>query len=333
MSLNNDIWIEWIPNISTGDATIVGEIASLFAQIPLLYLLHIDRSEEVSRTVLTLAGTPVSLRKALAGLMTLLAKRVDMAAHTGSHPRLGALDVSPYVLLKDGSKTIVNNWVQNTAREISKEYNLPIYLYEQSATIPERKNLTNIRRGEYEGLQMKLLDPVWKPDYGTTFHPSLGASVMGLRDYLIAYNVNLDTPDIQIVKEIARKIRSKGKPNRPHQLPGLKAIGWRLEESGFCQVSTNITQTENTTPLDVFKRCQWLAKNYGCRVTGSELIGLIPYHSVLQMRSAEPLSTKDLATRLGLEYCGIPDLKERIIEHKVYIASEKSLFDEIFDGL
>lgn len=331
MSLNEEMWVEWIPNISTGDEIIVQNIVSLLTPIPALYLLHVDRSMEVNRTVFTLAGTTISLTKALAILMTFLEQNIDMTIHLGTHPRIGALDVSPYVLLKNGSKPKLKRWLQNTAREISQEYNLPVYMYEQSAASLQRENLAAIRKGEYEGLRLKLLDPDWQPDFGTQFHARLGGSVMGMRDFLIAYNVNLDTTDMKIAKMIARDIRSTGNSDRPHRLPGLKAIGWHLEESGFCQISTNITQTENTTPLDVFKRCQWLAKDHGCTVTGSELIGLIPYHSIAKMQSEEPISTVGLASRLGLGYCDIHDLKERIIEHKVYIASGKSLFNEIFD--
>jgi len=325
------MWIEWIPNISTVDEEILQEIVYLFSEIPDLFVLHIDRGWEVNRTVLTVAGTVISLRKALYALLSLLNQKIDMSTHIGSHPRIGALDVSPYVILKNGSTSELLIWVSKMARDISEKYNFPVYLYEQSAIHPQRINLADIRRGEYEGLRIKLIDPAWKPDYGKAFHPRLGATVMGVRDFLIAYNVNIDTTDVKVAKAIARQIRSKGELNRPHKLPGVKAIGWYLQDSGFCQVSTNITKTWETTPLDVFTRCQWLAEEYGCQVTGSELIGLIPYHSVAKMLSHGPESRILLTSHLGLGYSNIQDLQERIIEHKLYIASGKSLFNEIFD--
>lgn len=331
MRFNDATWIEWIPNISTGEARIVDLIATTLSQIPQLYILHIDRSEEVNRTVVTAAGTKDSLKKGLKSLVDILDNTIDMSIHRGTHPRLGALDVSPYVLLKNGTVDELKNWVSIMAQEISNYFALPVYLYERSATHPLRISLSAIRKGEYEGLDQKLKAPEWKPDFGGHMHRRLGASVLGVRDFLIAYNVNLNTPDLRIAKAIAREIRTVGGPHRIHALPGLKAIGWRLEKSGFCQVSTNITRTTLTTPLDVYKHCENLAKHFGCQVTGSELIGLIPLHSIEKMQSSEPLSTKELSMRLGLDYCKVEDLKDRIIEHKVYIASGRSLFNEIFD--
>lgn len=331
MSDSNEVLIEWIPNVSTGDQAIVDEIRNLFYKIPNLYLIHTDRSLEVNRTVFTLVGTPASLRSAIMTLLQFLNEHVNMQNHIGSHPRLGALDVSPYVPLQNGSLLNLKRWVRDMAREISHKFNLPVYLYEHSASRPDRRNLADIRRGEYEGHLTKIQDPDWIPDFGTRFNPGMGATVMGLRDFLIAYNVNLDTKDLIKAKRIARDIRSKGRPDRRNHLPGLKAIGWYLRDSKFCQVSTNITQTRTTTPLDVYDRCSKIANTYNSRVTGSEIIGLIPYHCLNAMLVDSPYSSTTLAQYLGLHYCGIQDLKDRIIEHKVYIASGKSLFNELFE--
>ena len=329
---NNDAWIEWIPNISTGNEESVQEIQRLFARIPDLYLLHIDRGPAVNRTVFTLAGTMTSMHEALYVLMFWLTQNIDMSRHTGTHPRIGALDVSPYVLLKGGNPEYTISWINQLAEFISNEFNFPIFLYELSASHPDRSNLADIRRGEYEGLRMKLEDPVWKPDYGTAYNPSLGATVMGVRNFLIAYNVNINTSDITVAKAIAKEIRDRGDSQREWRLSGVKAIGWHLTDQGFCQVSTNITQTHSTTPYDVFNHCRILSERMGCQVTGSELIGLIPYHSVSAMMEQTSSNTVGLVGLLGLGYCGIRDLYERMIEHKVYLASRKTIFNEIFDS-
>ena len=329
---NDQPLIEWIPNISTADVTAIGTIRRIFEAIPDLYHLHTDIGPEVNRTVFTLAGTMDSLKEALFSLMEWLAVNIDMSVHSGTHPRLGTLDVSPYVLLKSGNQEELLAWVADLARELSQAYQYPVFLYEKSAKEARRANLADIRRGEYEGLQAKLNDPFWKPDFGSVFNSRLGATVMGLRDFLIAYNVNLDTNDLRIAQTIAESIRSKGPANRPDRLSGVKAIGWYLEPQDICQVSTNITETRWTSPLDIFRKCRELSLRSQVGVTGSELIGLIPYHAVAAMQQATGFSTTRLTDYLGLEYCGITDLKERIIEHKVYLASGKTIFNEIFDS-
>ena len=322
--------IEWIPNISTGNPREIAELERLFQKLPDIYLLHTDIGPAVNRTVFTIAGTMGGLRNALFELLGWIGQKIDMGLHKGTHPRLGALDVSPYVMLRGGTREGTLLWIRELAKEVSDLFQFPIYLYEQSASHPDRINLAEIRRGEYEGLEKKLADPVWAPDFGGVFNARMGATVMGLRDFLIAYNVNLDTDDLAVAKSIAGQIRHKGNPHRRYALPGVKAIGWHLEGPGFCQVSTNITRSRDATPLDVYERCRILAEEMGCRVTGSELIGLIPHHSVLAMQNGR-LTTTELARHLGLEYCGIGDLKSRIIEYKVYLVSGKSIYNEIFE--
>ncbi len=322
--------LEWIPNISTGDEVMVRELGSIFRSIPDVFLLHIDRGPDVNRTVFTLAGTMSGLRTALLEMMEWSTQKLDMGIHQGSHPRLGALDVCPYVLLQEGDVQEVLLWIRGLAREVSEKFHLPIYLYEKSATHPHRVNLAEIRRGEYEGLQEKLLEPRWKPDFGQQFNSRLGATVMGLRDFLIAYNVNLGSKEMGFAKTMASKIREKGPTGRPHSLPGVKALGWYLEKPGFCQVSTNITRTHETTLLDVYDHCITLGNELGVKITGSELIGLIPWHNVQSMLSRS-FTSHTLAEYLGLGYCDISDLKTRVIEYKVYLASGKTIFKEIFE--
>lgn len=330
MPIENNMWIEWIPNISSGDLILVKEIETVFQNIPLLYLLHTDCGPEVNRTVFTLIGTTTSLHQAVFELVSFLNQKLDMTEHSGTHPRMGALDVCPFVRLKNGSATILQNWVSNLAEELSNTFDFPIYLYEDSASSPYRRNLADIRKGEYEALENKMMMSEWIPDYGRKFHPGLGATVMGVRDFLIAYNVNLNTSNIEIAVEIARAIRSKGKPHRTHRLPGLKAIGWHLKEMNFCQVSTNITDINATTPWDVYIQCTILADKYNCRVTGSELIGLIPYQAVRKMEEQSGLDRKKLTRKLRLSYAGVDDLQERMIEYNAYIGSGKKLFTEFF---
>lgn len=328
------IWIEWVPNISVGrDPELIRAIKEKFNTIPDLYVLHTDQGVDVNRSVLTVVGTPESLRSGMLSLLAMLEKNVSMRLHQGAHPRLGALDVSPFIPLNKKDQPQVIEWVKELAEEVSSTFDFPVFLYEESASAPHRRNLADIRRGEYEGLETKIQDPHWQPDFGKSFHPGLGATVMGVRDFLIAYNVNLETKDIAVVRSIASQIRDRKSHTTKYTLPGLKAIGWHLVSSNTFQVSTNITDTELATPLMVYDQCKLLAEKYDTRVTDSELIGLIPYHNVEAMLDGRFSNTKELTEYLGLAYSQIDDIRDRTIEYQLYQISGKTLFKDKFTSV
>lgn len=328
---NSTIWIEWVPNISVGrDPEFIRSVKEKFNSIPDLYILHTDQGIDVNRSVLTVVGSRDSLREGMLALLGMLEKNVSMRVHQGAHPRLGALDVSPFIPLNRKDQPKVIEWVKELAEEVSSTFDFPVFLYEESASAPHRRNLADIRRGEYEGLETKIQDPHWQPDFGGSFHPGLGATVMGVRDFLIAYNVNLKTKDISIVRSIASQIRDRKSHTTKYTLPGLKAIGWHLVSTNTFQVSTNITDTELATPLMVYEQCQLLAKKYETEVTDSELIGLIPYHNVEIMLKDRFSNTKELTEYLGLAYSDIDDIRDRTIEYQLYMISGKKLFRDKF---
>src|SRR5699024_3339538 len=272
-----------------------------------------------------------SLRKGILQLLSMLENKISMQLHRGTHPRLGALDVSPFIPLNEKDKPEVIKWVKELAREVSEKFNFPVFLYEDSASAEHRRNLADIRRGEYEGLELKIRDPEWLPDFGNVFHPGLGATVMGVRSFLIAYNVNLATRDISIARSMASRLRDRESAGTKYSIPGLKAIGWYLKTEGICQVSTNITNIDLATPLKVFDRCKELATVFKTKVTGSELIGLIPHRNVDAMLENRFSDTVELTRYLGLDFADISDIKNRTIEYQVYRISNRELFREKFE--
>lgn len=333
MESDSAVWIEWIPNISTSDPGILARIEATFGSITGLHLLHVDRGKSVNRTVLTVVGTRDALHRAVFELLGILVENVDMSLHRGTHPRLGVLDVSPFVPLDPGDKAVVIRWARETAGQIAEKFRIPVYLYEDSASGLHRRNLADIRRGEYEGLELKIRDPEWIPDFGDSFNPRTGATVTGVRDFLIAYNVNLPDTTPETVRKLAAEIREAGRADRAYSLPGVKAIGWQLEEENLCQVSTNIVNTEVADPLLVYERVKYLAARKGIEVSGSELIGLIPWKVVSRMLAKGFPDSGALTRHLGLEYAGIEDILERVIEYRMYLSSGKELFKDLFDQL
>lgn len=272
--------IEAVPNISeAADAEnlsrIVGDLRTVLGSVK---LLHADSNKDANRTVLTLVGTPHEVVRVCFMLFQICSQSIDMRFHTGAHPRLGAVDVCPLVPLADISLAETTRFAQALAVRVAQELNIPVYLYEANARTQERKNLAFIRRGEYENLPEKLT--ALPPDYGPrTFTESVartGASVMGARPFLIAFNVSLNTADVLVAREIAAKLREKN-----GGLPGAKAIGWYMKGYGCAQVSFNITDFHKSNLQDVFEACKKEAAARGLQVTGSELIGLVPQEAIL----------------------------------------------------
>ena len=264
--------IECIPNVSEGRRPeIVNAIAAAVRGAG-AWLLDVKPDAAHNRTVYTFAGTPLDVKAAALALVSTALGAIDLRQHSGEHPRIGAVDVIPFVPIEDVSMADCVALAREVAGELANRHKLPIFLYEEAATSPARRNLEDIRRGEFEGLAAKLQQPEWRPDFGpSTPHPSGGATVVGARMPLIAYNINLATNRIDVARKIAAAIR--------HSSGGLrhvKAMGVELTERGIVQVSMNLTNFEKTPIFRVFELVRREAARYGVVVLESEIIGLVP---------------------------------------------------------
>ena len=312
--------IECVANVSEGrSAEVLAALRGSLTAVPGCRLLHEDVGAGANRTVFTFAGAPEAVFSAAFALFRTAAARIDMRQHRGEHPRLGAVDVCPFVPVSGIGEEELLAGTRELCRRIATELGLPIYAYERSATAPHRRNLADVRRGQYEGLPAKLRDPDWRPDFGpATFHPAFGAAVVGVRPFLIAWNINLSPASpLAAAKQLARLLRGAA----PGGLfPGLKAIGWRIPEYGRCQVSCNVVDPDRVDMARVYLTAADLAPRHGARVTGSELIGLVPERYL--RRAGRPLSPAggradqlDAAvTLLGLDELGPFDWRERVLE-------------------
>ena len=266
--------VECIPNFSEGRrAEVVDAIAGAMTSVPDVYLLDRQMDADHNRSVITLAGTPESIGEAAIRGVEAALQRIDMTTHTGGHPRLGAADVIPFVPIAGVSLEECVEIARRVSREIADRFGIPVYLYEAAATRPERANLENIRKGQFEGLRDEIrTNPDRKPDFGEPrLHPTAGATVVGARKPLIAYNINLNTPEVTIAKEIAKRIRfSSG------GFPGVKAMGVLLKDRNQAQVSMNLTDYEQTPIEAVFEAVRREAGSRGVEIASSEIVGLIP---------------------------------------------------------
>lgn len=287
--------IECVPNFSVGRNTaIISAIADSIRAIDGVKLMHTDIGQDANRTVFTFAGNPQSVLKAAYNAIKTAEQLIDMRQHHGAHPRMGACDVCPLIPLQHITMEEVVALTHQLGKQLG-DSGIPVYLYEYAATQEFRKNLANLRKGEYEVIPVKLKNENWKPDFGPQyFHPTFGMMALGVRKFLIAYNINLNTTEVQVGKEIAQSIRKIRARNDNSYLSNLfqnvKAIGWFMEEYNCVQVSTNITDFEKSPIINVFTEIKHLAKEHGVETNGSELIGLIPkqalQHPVMTMEEA-----------------------------------------------
>ncbi len=271
--LGNDMsLVECVPNISEGrDSEIISKITSAVTNSG-ANVLHVDSSVEANRTVITFAGEIECVAAGAFSLVKKASELIDMQQHSGVHPRMGAVDVCPFVPLSGTSLETCVKMAETLGARVAEELKIPVYLYESAAKEEKRWNLANVRRGEYEGLATKLNDPDWQPDFGVGLrNDKFGALITGARDFLIAYNVNISGGDVGAAKKIAARIREKGNKRR---LKGVKAIGWQVGEQ--VQVAMNLVDFRTTGLFEVYKACQEEAADFDLEVTGSELIGLIP---------------------------------------------------------
>lgn len=265
--------LECIPNISNGrDADVVAAVAEAFASGGAV-LLGTDSDADHNRSVITIAGTPEQVIAGAVAGVAAARDRIDLTKHEGAHPRMGATDVVPFVPLEGATTEDAVAAANAAAERIWTEAGVPTYLYGDAARTPERSNLAQVRKGQFEGIRDSIADdPARMPDFGeAAVHPTAGITAVGARFFLIAYNVNLDTQELAIAKEIATAIREKN-----GGLPGVKAMGFDLEEKGQVQVSMNLVDYRKTSPVQVFDEIAKRAEAAGVPVAGSEVVGLIP---------------------------------------------------------
>ncbi|MDD4777916.1 MAG: glutamate formimidoyltransferase [Fermentimonas sp.] len=270
--------IECVPNFSEGrDKLIIEKIADAFRAKDNVRLLDYSSDTDHNRSVITAAGEPEALKHAVIDAVGKAVELINMNKHSGQHPRMGAVDVVPFIPIKNVTMDEAIALSNDVGKAVSEKFNLPVFLYEKSATQPHRENLANVRKGEYEGLKDKMLLPDWKPDFGPLQpHPTAGAAAVGARMPLVAYNVNLNTSDIEIATAIAKKVRHIG-----GGLRFCKAMGVELHERGITQVSMNLTDYTKTSIYRAHEMVRMEAKRYGVTVVGGEVIGLVPMEALV----------------------------------------------------
>ena len=362
--------IECVPNFSEGrDMGIIRQITDAIESVEGVKLLDVDPGKDTNRTVVTFVGNPEAVSEAAFLSVKKASEIIDMSKHHGAHPRMGATDVCPFVPVSGITMEETVSVAHKVAERIGNELDIPVYCYENAARKPERRNLANCRSGEYEGLRKKLTDPEWKPDYGpSVFNERAGATAVGARDFLVAFNVNLNTTSTRRANAIAYDVREKGRPERegdkvtgkivkdengekvmiPGSLKSVKAIGWYIKEYGIAQISMNLTNISVTPVHIAFDEVCRKADARGVRVTGSELVGLIPLKSLLDagryFLARQQLSSgvsDDELIKIAIRSMGLNDIhqfkpEEKIIEfvmadisgHKLIDMNLKAFMDE-----
>ncbi|MBM2882589.1 glutamate formimidoyltransferase [Streptococcus pyogenes] len=272
--------VECIPNFSEGqNQAVIDGLVATAKSIPGVTLLDYSSDASHNRSVFTLVGDDQSIQEAAFQLVKYASENIDMTKHHGEHPRMGATDVCPFVPIKDITTQECVEISKQVAERINRELGIPIFLYEDSATRPERQNLAKVRKGQFEGMPEKLLEEDWAPDYGDRkIHPTAGVTAVGARMPLVAFNVNLDTDNIDIAHKIAKIIRGSGGGYKY-----CKAIGVMLEDRHIAQVSMNMVNFEKCSLYRTFETIKFEARRYGVNVIGSEVIGLAPAKALIDV--------------------------------------------------
>jgi glutamate formiminotransferase len=270
--------IESVPNVSEGRRREVLEAAaSCMRLVPGLRVLDVQSDKDHNRSVLTVVGDERALKDGLIALFAVATSRIDLRAHQGEHPRVGAVDVVPFIPIEGVTMEDCVALAREVGQAVAERFQIPVFLYEEAATAPHRRNLEDVRRGQFEGLAERMRDPLWKPDFGPAEpHPSAGAVVVGARMPLIAYNINLGTADVEIARRIAKAIRQSSGGYR-----FVKAMGVMLDERKVAQVSINMTDYKKTPLFRVFETVRSEAARYGVSVIGSEIVGLVPSEALI----------------------------------------------------
>jgi len=361
--------IECVPNISEGrDITKINAIANVVTTVEGVQLLDIDAGKATNRTVITFVGEPQKVIEAAFLLIKKASVLIDMSKHTGEHPRFGAVDVCPLIPIANISMEETASFAHKLGKRVGDELGISGYFYENAATSEDRKNLATVRSGEYEGLKEKLSNPKWKTDFGPSAYSdrvaNYGVTAISARDFLIAYNINLNTTSTRRANAIAFDIREAGRVKRdgnpitgkkildkngepvrvPGKLKAVKGIGWYIEEYGIAQISYNLTNISITSMHEAFDETVKVATARGLRVTGSELVGLVPLQAMLdaadfflikQQRSIGISESEKI--KIAVKSLGLDDLKpfnpnERIIEYVMHSKSDKKLVDFTVKG-
>lgn len=347
--------IECVPNFSEGrNKEIISQITAAIEKTEGVKLLHVDMGAATNRTVVTFAGNENTVVEAAFQAVKKASELIDMRYHTGEHPRQGATDVCPFIPIANATMEDCVRCAQKLGKRVAEELNIPVYLYEEAATAPHRKNLAHIRAGEYEGIAQKIILPEWKPDFGeAVFNAKSGNLITGARKILIAYNVNLNTTSVRRANSVAFDVREQGrkvkneKGEEVHQAgwcKSVKAIGWFIEEYGVAQVSMNLTDMEQTPVHLAFDACVKSAYERGMRVTGSELVGLIPLQSLVnagkyfleKQKRSTGVGEEELL-RIAIKSLGLDELapfnpKECIIEYVLREENEQALVNKTLAG-
>ena len=352
--------VECVPNFSEGrDAVKIKAITDAIESVDGITLLDVDPGADTNRTVVTFVGAPDAVAEAAFQGIRTAAEVIDMSRHKGAHARMGATDVCPFIPIADVSDEECIALSKTVGQRVGDELGIPVYLYEHSAQSPERRSLPNIRQGEYEGISERINDPQWKPDFGPAeFNAGAGATVMGMRDFLIAYNINLNTRDQRLATDIAFELRESGRSKRiPHpespnlldgeivrnpdgnrvKVPGMfkdvKGVGWYIDTFKRAQISINFNNYKVSTIHDVYDAACKLADERGIRVTGSELVGLIPMEAILmagrhyleKQRRSTGVPEADLI-EAAVQSLGLNDVTPFVPEEKIieYAVGKKS---------
>jgi len=277
--------IECVPNLSEGRRTeVIDRLVDAVRRVDEVRVLDVSSDSSHNRSVITMVGSAPSLHTAVLALYEQAIATIDLRSHSGAHPRLGAVDVVPFIPIDGMAMSTCVTLAKETAAAIASRFHLPVYLYEEAATTPARRNLADIRRGEFEGLAARLATQEWAPDFGPAVpHASAGATVIGARMPLIAFNVNLATPRLDLAKAVARSVRESS-----GGLPYVKALGVPLEDRGIAQVSMNLTNFHETSIRRAFEAVRAEAARHGVAVLESEIVGLVP-RAALDGTSSEDL--------------------------------------------
>ena len=354
--------IECVPNFSEGqDLELINQITDEIESVAGIKLLDVDPGKATNRTVVTFVGSPGDVVEAAFRGVKKAAGLIDMRKHRGEHPRFGATDVCPLVPVANITMEETVEYTRKLAERIGNELDIPVYCYESAAFSEQRRNLAEVRSGEYEGLKEKITDPAWKPDFGPIkFNPASGAIAVGARDFLVAYNINLNTTSTRRANAIAFDVRERGRAKRkgdpltgeiirdqdgnPVMIPGslkaVKAIGWFIEEYGIAQISMNLTNVSITPVHTAFDGVCESAAARGIRVTGSELVGLIPLKAMLdagryflkKQKRSSGVSDRELI-KIAVKSMGLDDLypfkpQEKIIEYMIGDKGQHRLADK-----
>ncbi len=338
--------VECVPNFSEGRRPEVWEaISEAIRSVPEVLLLGVEPDASYNRVVVTFAGSPEGVVEAAFRATVVAREKIDMRRHKGEHPRFGALDVCPFVPVRGVTMAECVELARRYGERVGRELDVPVYLYGNAASRPERRNLAKVRAGEYEGLAAKLADPEWKPDFGPArFVPEFGAVAAGARFFLVAYNVDLSTTDVELAQQVAEAVRQMGGPVRDERgqvilkdgkpvrkkgkLRMVKAMGVLVEPEdrpAFCQVSMNLTNYLITPPHVAFEEVAFEARRRGVEVTGSEIVGLVPLPPLLMAAeyrlfedgTRRPDMTERELVAVAQDYLGLSDYNRFVPEEKI----------------